>query len=345
MLRHDNRRWDVRNEHDFSSISLPAGLPGGFIGIGARFASALLLTALTLSSCDETKTTTATQADPAPAGDEMVLDRPAQSSEPREIRWSPDGDVGASEPTPEETQPILVGAPGREGWAIVLTTFTGQDHRATATRWMALFQEATSMPGAWIETDERGSTVRYGSYPAVESKQAQQDLSKIKNFVYKEQFPFAGAHLSRYGVTHSAGRLREFHLSEALKFFPGEDTVYSLQIGVYEAEQPTNSQDARRVSVEDARRLAEEAVMQLRGTGEMAFYYHGPHRSMVCVGAFPPTAVDGATGFYSPEVSALQQRFPYNSFNGRSLKQEIITMSGQKREELQPSFLVQVPKE
>ncbi len=316
-----------------------AGTTARFIGTVVPLALPLaLIVAICLTSCDETKSVSPTPAGPSPSSGESMNGAPGNDSQPTEAHWTPTGGSSSNaQPAPDEPTPFHSGAPEREGWAIVLTTFTTQNHREQATQWLALLRVETPFTGAWIESDERGSVVRYGSYLSVNSKQAQQDLTRIKNFEYKGAQPFSRAYLSRYGQSNTAGRLREYHLSQALKFFPGQDTVYSLQIGVYEAEQDTTA--------EQARRLAEEAVMQLRAQGEMAFYYHGPNRSMVCVGAFPSAAVDAATGFYSADVRALQHRFPYNSFNGRSLKQNIVTMTGQRREEIQPSFLVQVPKE
>lgn len=311
---------------------------GRFIGTAGCFIRPVaVLAALTLASCDETKSVSPTPVNPTPANSESMGGVSGEASQPTEARWTPTGGSNRDAGPPDTQPPIQSTAPDREGWAIVLTTFTTQNHREQAAQWLALVRERTPFTSAWIESDERGSVVRYGSYPSVDSKQAQQDLTRIKRFEYNGGQPFSRAYLSRYGQSKTAGRLREYHLSQALKFFPGQDTVYSLQIGVYEAEQDTTA--------EQARRLAEEAVMQLRAQGEMAFYYHGPNRSMVCIGAFPSTAVDAATGFYSADVRALQQRFPYNSFNGRSLKQNIVTMTGQRREEIQPSFLVQVPKD
>ena len=223
-----------------------------------------------------------------------------------------------------------------QGWAVVLETFATQDHRELAARYVDIFRQISTFTDVWVETDERGSIVRYGSYPGVDSKAAQADLTSLKQFVYNNARPFAGAYLSRI-ASDPLGRRREYNLIQARQLFPREDTVYSLQIGVYEAEQDTTT--------EQARRLAEEAVVELRAQGELAFYYHSPNRSMVCVGAFPSTAADATTGLYSPEVAALQRRFPYNSFNGRSLKQQIVTSSGRRLMETQPSFLVRVPVE
>lgn len=335
MLRHDNRRWDVRNELHISFRATRAAAATGFIGTAGCVGALLTLAAaLALVSCDETKDVRPVADASSPRMSEPGDNTGTTGDRSRETRWTPGG--AESSPAPQQNAPVDPANASRQGWAVVLDTFTTQDHRELAAKYVDIFRQISPFTDVWIESDERGSIVRYGSYPAMDSKIAQNDLTSLKQFVYNDVRPFAGAYLSRI-ASNPSGRLREYNLVQAYRLLPREDTVYSLQIGVYEAEQDTTA--------EEARRLAEQAVAQLRAQGEMAFYYHSPNRSMVCIGVFPSTAVDAATGFYSPEVTALQRRFPYNSFNGRSLKQEILTNSGQRREELQPSFLVLVPRE
>jgi len=339
MLYYDNRRWDVRNEHHISFGPIRTGFAAGFIGTAARIGTLLALAgAFTLSSCDETREARPDSRDSSPLAVEPMavpmVDAWRAESQPREARWSP----GGAEPTaaPLPPAPADPANASRQGWAVVLGTSTAENHHQQAQKFIDGWREDCPYTDMWIESDARGSIVRYGSYPTMDSKAAQTDLTNLKHWVYNNARPFAGAYLSRIS-SGLAGRVREYHLLQARQIFPREDSVYSLQIGVYEAEQDTTT--------EQARRLAEDAVTQLRAQGEIAFYYHSPNRSMVCVGAFPSTVVDAATGLYSPEVTALQRRFPYNSFNGRSLKQEILTNSGKRRMETQPSFLVRVPME
>ncbi len=335
MLYDDNRRWDLRNEHHISFGPTRTCSGAGFIGTTARIGGALALAAtLTLASCKDTKDVRPIAGDSPSRLTEPTGDGGAAGSPPREARWTP----GGADPSAAPVQPVPADPANasRQGWAVVLGTSTAENHREQAQKFIDGWREVCPYPDMWVESDARGSIVRYGSYPTMDSKAAQTDLTNLKHWVYNNARPFAGAYLSRI-ASGVAGRVREYHLVQARQMFPGEDIVYSLQIGVYEAEQDTTT--------EQARRLAEDAVAQLRAQGEMAFYYHGPNRSMVCVGAFSSDAVDAATGLYSPEVAALQRRFPYNSFNGRSLRQEILTNSGKRRVETQPSFLVRVPTE
>ena len=85
---------------------------------------------------------------------------------------------------------------------------------------------------------------------------------------------------------------------------------YSLQIGYYDAEFTAGRRDA-----------AEQAVKVLRESGDEAYYYHGPHRSMVCIGLFTDEdfqTVDGVQ-VYGDHIRELQTRFPHNLGNGRTL--------------------------
>lgn len=312
-----------------------------FIGTATRMgASVALATALALASCDETKDASINSNDSPPRPAESMGDAWKAESQPRQARWTPGGGEAAAPPQPGAgTEPANT---SRQGWALVLGTSTAENHREQAQKFIDGWRDACPYTDMWIESDERGSILRYGSYPAMDSKAAQADLTNLKHFVYNNARPFAGAYLSRIASSPS-GRLREYNLIQARRLFPREDTVYSLQIGVYEAEKDTTT--GNNTTTEEARRLAEQAVTQLRAQGEMAFYYHSPNRSMVCIGAFPSSAVDAATGFYTPDVMALQRRYPHNALNGRTLNQKILTNSGKFREETQPSFLVRVPDE
>lgn len=127
---------------------------------------------------------------------------------------------------------------------------------------------------------------------------------------------------------------------------PGEGSVaawnlarypraYSLQIMYYDpAFGP------------DFRKAAEEAVRVLREDGIEAYYYHGPHRSLVTVGLFSqedfeqaPTPAGFLVEVPGPRIRQLQQQFPYSGANGRQLIQKFPDGSSEPL----PSFLVRVP--
>jgi len=106
--------------------------------------------------------------------------------------------------------------------------------------------------------------------------------------------------------------------------------MYTLQIGVYDREYGQGYQ-----------RAAEQAVAVLREQQEQAFYYHGPHRSMVTIGLFTDDdfVIQEGRWSYGSSIRALQERFPYNLRNGLTMveKQGGVTLGEQA------SCLVRVP--
>src|SRR5690606_17423075 len=95
---------------------------------------------------------------------------------------------------------------------------------------------------------------------------------------------FATAFLAPPAGDPDPGAIPQYHLSRARIEF-GAQSRYTLQIAVYESNNPA-----------EARRAAEQAAAQLRADGEPAFYYHGPSRSMVTLGAFTAAEAGLDTG-------------------------------------------------
>lgn len=321
-------------DHIFFALLLRTA---GGVFIGRALVMALLLPlAMPMPGCDKSEPA-APRQNAGGLEDPMHAEQGSPPESPsRTVRWTPDGGERFTVSDAPVAMPDLAPAPA-PGWSIVLVTITDPNHRDQAMQWMRSFRDLTGLNGAWIDSSERGSIVRYGRYESSSSPQAQADLRQFKSTEVGGVIPFRTAYLARHGSATPTGRLRELNLPEARKLYPGVETLYTLQIAVYEAERDTTAADARR--------LAEEAALQLRAQNELAFYYHGPNRSHVCVGVFAEGAVDPATGLYSPEVQALQERFPHNAYNGRTIEERITGLDGQVRQVRQRSFLVVVPKE
>ncbi len=323
----------MRFAHHISSRRIAAGARADLIGRRKWWGAVLVVLSLPFAVGCEKSQSTSPRGDLSSSEAEPGTREGAPAAEPRIVPWSADAGRGGDAPAPAASP----AAPGRSGWSIVLATITEPQHDQIAARWAEAFSRLTGLRGTWIETDERGSIVRYGSYESVESPKAQEDLRRIKETRIDGQSPFLASYLARYGTTSAPGTLSELNLLNARRLYPGVETLYSLQIGVYEAERDTTP--------EQARRLAEQAALQLRAQNELAFFYHGPNRSMVCIGVFLEDAVDPGTGIYSAEVRRVQERHPYNSYNGRTLEETITGFDGKVRQVRQRSFLVAVPKE
>ncbi len=106
--------------------------------------------------------------------------------------------------------------------------------------------------------------------------------------------------------------------------------MYTLQIGYYDDAFGPNFRNA-----------AVKAAQTLREEGDPAYFYHGPHRSMVTVGLFTDDDLvqQGFQRVYGPNVKTLQEKYPYNLGNGRTVVERI---NGEIVGE-QSSFLVRIP--
>ncbi len=123
---------------------------------------------------------------------------------------------------------------------------------------------------------------------------------------------------------------------------------YSLQIAVfYNSEQMRQRKSA-----------AEQYCQLLREQGEEAYYYHGEQNSIVCVGAFPASAIEsvkrtnpltGSVEFSAKIVDermlALQRKYPHNTHNGHIFyERRRDPTTGKVSRDAHTSFPVLVPR-
>jgi hypothetical protein len=212
-------------------------------------------------------------------------------------------------------------------WAIALDMVTGPQHKAIAEQRRAALATQSAMKDLWVSDEADSSIVYFGKYPAIDDKQAQIDLRRWRELQAR------GLGISTcmlVPVKAIASSLSPFDLHTV-----AGKAAYTLQIGFYDEAFGKNFRQA-----------AEQAVAILRKDGAQAYFYHGPHRSMVTVGLFGEDATVAITNGqfvtreYGPAVVALQQKYPYNFGNGSSIVQKA---PGGKTT-TQPSFLVQIPK-
>lgn len=253
---------------------------------------------------------------------------------------SPGENADSGRPTArtETSQQVQDGSLTAEvgNWSILLATFSRTDHEEQARRIRQEFIEISGMKDAWIESTDTRSVLRYGRYDSYESRAAQRDLGRIKNLAIGNHKPFRAASLSPIGTGAVMGHYPQFNLINVREQFPDYDEIYTLQIGRYAAEEDTTR--------EQARQLAEQAVIQLRTAGEMAYYYHGPRMSLVCVGLFFGPVIDSELQAYTQDVQMLRARFPNNSFNGRQINRKMTLYDGSVKDlGPEPSFPVEVP--
>lgn len=210
------------------------------------------------------------------------------------------------------------------GWGILLESMTGPDADLQARQRAAMVSQALQRADVRIRTMPKGAAVILGSYPGPDDPRAKTDLEYARAIRIQGQMPYRAAYLVPPPQAPSdPGSMPQFSLENARRE-GGPGRLYTLQIAAYESNKPA-----------EARKAAEQAVTQLRRDGELAFYHHGPNRSMVTIGIFGPQAADPVMGALSAEVSTLQRRFPNHLFNGRT-----VLVGGRPQE----SMLVEVPK-
>jgi len=210
-------------------------------------------------------------------------------------------------------------------WAIPLETFEGEHQQQRADRLMRRLERDFKVPNVWSRREGDQVHVYRGQYDDKKGKLARSALRQMQLLRIDGNLSYRDADLVRVPVAQDA-TVREMDL----RGYSGRG-FYSLQVEVYD--------DA----VGDKyHQVAEERAATLRSEGEPAYYYHGPHRSMVLIGLFTEdeafvTQIGGAAR-YSPMIKKLQERYPHNLYNGHTL----VEKSGGHKIGEQSSFLVPV---
>lgn len=229
-------------------------------------------------------------------------------------------------------------AAGQTGsWSIVLGVFRGEAAREEAATALQLIRTSGGLPEAYAEHRGGALVVAYGRYAGPDDARARADLDRLKEVRVRGTVPYAYAFLAPPAAGAGEGARPEYNLARAKEKY-GEAALYTLQIGVYgrdDLPRPTAA------DLEESRRLAEDAAAKLRQEGELAFYFHGPSRSMVTVGVFDTSDIDPqAPGFQSARLRDAKKRHPHNLYNGAGIRAK----RGGRTGSLQASTLVAIPE-
>jgi len=213
-----------------------------------------------------------------------------------------------------------------DAWRIMLVSFTGPSALQRAKAALPTVQRMGGVPNAIVMPQKDGAIIAVGAYNSPTSPQVQRDLKRIRSILVNGQPAYPQAFLvpPPKGVN---GANPKWNLANAKEQF-GQSVQYTLQVAVYESDDRN-----------EAMRSAEQAVATYRQNGELAFYYHGPNRSMVTIGVFTKDDYDPATGRTSDELTALMKKHPQHLYNGMGIKEHLI--DGASR--LQPTRLVRIP--
>lgn len=215
------------------------------------------------------------------------------------------------------------------GWAIQIAAFEGRNRQREARQLAKLAQLHSRIADIWLEEVPASKDAKTlgkvrvlaGHYRSNDDWGAMEDLNHLRLVAVEGDYPFVGSELIPLGNALTGGD-SEYDLKRYVGMF-------TLQIGFFDS-----------AAGEEFRKLAEQAVKDLRTKGEQAYFYHGPHRSLICLGLFTENdfTEEGGTRTYGPRIRELQSKHPYNLANGYTM---IEKQQGQVLGE-QPSFLVRV---
>lgn len=214
------------------------------------------------------------------------------------------------------------------GWSIVLESHSGPDAMARAQARLAPVGNDAGRSDVHVRATARGAAIVAGAYRSPDSPEARADLAMVRERVVGDRRPYSQAFFAPPRDAIDPGLVPEVNLLTARQVF-GKEKEYTLQIGFYQSKKP-----------EEAKRAAEQAAVQLRRDGELAFYFHGPTMSLVTVGVFSDADFDAGLRPKTAAILALQERYPLNLHNGQF---PVIEKRPGAPEMKQPSQLVKIP--
>ncbi len=225
----------------------------------------------------------------------------------------------------------------KAAWSVLVAIFRGDKQQEEALKTLAEFRTTGMLAEAYLQKRGEATCILVGDFTGPDDPRAQAELDRVQAINLNGEKPYAGSYLAPPQKADLKGSIPEYNLKQARLLF-GKKAVQTLQVGVYGREDIDRPTEA---DLKDCRKAAEEAVVKLRQEGEQAFYFHGPRRSMVCVGVFDLTDFDPQVPSYkSSRLREAQKRFPYNLYNGQAIR---IKKPGQSAA-LQPSNLVAIPE-
>ena len=221
--------------------------------------------------------------------------------------------AGGNASQPGDTSPGQV--------TILLAELEGSSRHRKAKDLVKQVRTLAERQDAWSIDNGKSTRVYVGHYGVSGHSVAMQDAERLRGIAKGDDRPFAAAEVMTLGEQDSGLRPHDLRRHVGM---------YSLQIGFYDENFGG-----------DFRKACETAVEVLRKEGTPAYFYHGPFRSLLCVGVFTETDFDDSTGVrrYGPTITQWRDKYPYNLANGVTMIEK--TKRGESLG-AQPSFLVRV---
>lgn len=223
-------------------------------------------------------------------------------------------------------------------WCIAIVSLRGPERDEAAGVALARMRSEGKLPEAYADRRSNATIIAVGKFDSADDERAKAELKRIQELEIDGLPIYGQAFLCPPEADENLGSTPEYNLLKAKETY-GSAAIQTLQVGVYgrdDLKKPTEEDLA------ECRKLAETAAVKLRQEGELAFYYHGPRRSMVTIGVFDLNDYDPQLPNYnSPRLMAAKKRHPYNLYNGQGIRES--DPQGKKGTRLQPSTLVAIP--
>lgn len=192
------------------------------------------------------------------------------------------------------------------GFTIPLETYRGPDRLRKSHARIRTLKEEAGLADLWTLDLDGVLRLYHGRFAREDDPLAQVALKQVRAMQLDGKRPYKDATIQPLDPRSGSSTARDFDEFNLRRF--SDQGYLTLQIAVYDEAYGS-----------DFRKAAEQAANALREDDEQAFYYHGPHRSMVTVGLFTfdqHFIQKGKQRAYGPEIEQLQQKFPYNLVNG-----------------------------
>ncbi len=225
----------------------------------------------------------------------------------------------------DKDAPKDTGSVADRGYAILLDSFGDDNRHRRAKELVDRLTRELGVQGIWVKETNGVVLVLRGQYGDPETDAAMEDLHEMRMLEVDGLKPYGNVDLVSLAVSAGGGAPAKSQAGVAgnpldLTRYKGK---YTLMVAGYDGP--------------DCRKNAEKAAAVFREKGDDAYFLHGPKVSVVTVGLFGEDDF-AADQSYGPRIKALQKKYPYYLYNGRT---EILYQNGKRTGE-NPSQLIHV---
>ena len=220
------------------------------------------------------------------------------------------------------------------GFTILLATLATPDHVEQAKYYKKMTEKDTGWDDLYIVHEADHSSLYRGKYSSADT--ARIDLEKAKEYVTPVDVPvFAQAM-----IVPLPGQ----DIGPAEWNLKNVDGAFTVVVAEFYNDAAKRISGRKQYAVDNCRDLREK--------GQETYFYHGPVKSLVCIGNFPEASYPAVTEagklsrvIRDPRIHQIFESFPNLAVNGY---QEIIYIDpreGRKQKLFTRSYLMAIPKE